>query len=126
MTSRAKLLAMPAVALATVAIAACGGSTGSSNTTSRTSSAAANLIKLKNIKFVPGVLHIARGDSVTWKWEDADIDTQHNVTSTGAKHFKNSPTQMSGTYTITFATAETYTFECTIHPASMQGKIIVG
>jgi plastocyanin len=47
------------------------------------------------------------------------------VTSTGHKHFKSSTTKMKGTYTVRFTTAGTYEFECTIHPASMQGKIIV-
>jgi plastocyanin len=126
-TSRTKFLALPAVlALTAGALAAFGGG-ASAATTGATASAAtaSHLVTLKNIKFHPGVLHIARGDSVTWKWEDADIDTQHNVTSTGKKHFKSSTTKMSGTYTVRFATAGTYDFECTIHPASMQGKIIV-
>lgn len=127
MTHRATHLALPAALLAACSLAACGGT--ASTTTSATTasdSPAGHLITLKDIAFHPGVLHIARGESVTWKWEDAAIDTQHNVTSTGSTSFKSSPTQMSGSYTVRFAVAGTYAFECTIHPASMQGKIIVG
>lgn len=83
------------------------------------------MVTLKNIAFHPAVVHIKTGQSVTWKWEDADIDTQHNVTSTGPDTFTSSTTKMSGTYTIKFAKAGTYNFECTIHPASMTGKVIV-
>ncbi len=83
------------------------------------------LVALKNIAFHPPVVHIKKGQSVTWKWEDADIDTQHNVTSIGATRFKSSSTKMSGTYTIKFTHTGTYKFECTIHPQSMQGKVIV-
>ena len=67
-----------------------------------------------------------RGGTVTWRWEDADIDTEHNVTSIGATHFKSSRTQQSGTYTLKFNKAGVYRFECTIHPLSMQGKVVVG
>jgi plastocyanin len=117
MTHRAKFLAVPVLlALAGWAVSAGPAASAASGS---------HLVTLKNIKFEPGVLHIARGDSVTWKWEDADIDTQHNVTSEGSKHFKSSTTKMRGTYTVKFTAAGTYNFECTIHPASMQGKIIV-
>jgi plastocyanin len=85
----------------------------------------AAVVTLKNIQFHPTAPHIKVGQSVEWIWEDADIDTQHNVTSTGKAHFKSSKTQEKGTYTITFNTAGTYDFECTIHPQSMQGKVVV-
>lgn len=119
-----KRLIYISAAFAAVAVLAACGSSGTASV-SRTAAAAGHLITLKDIQFHPGVLRIKRGDSVTWKWEDADISTQHNVTSLGPTHFKSSTTKMTGTYTITFATAGTYAFECSIHPASMQGKIIV-
>jgi plastocyanin len=84
------------------------------------------VVALHNIQFHPGVLHVAVGGTVTWRWEDADIDTEHNVTSIGSTHFKSSRTQQRGTYTLKFNKAGVYRFECTIHPLSMQGKIVVG
>jgi len=47
------------------------------------------------------------------------------VTSTGHKHFKKFHDEDEGHYTVRFTTAGTNELECTIHPASMQGKIIV-
>jgi len=50
-----------------------GGSASSQRAAGAIASAAtaSHLITPKNINFHPGVLHVARGDSVTWKWEDA-------------------------------------------------------
>jgi len=84
------------------------------------------VVTLHNIQFHPGLVHVAVGGTVTWHWEDADIDTEHNVTSIGDTHFKSSRTQQSGTYTLKFNKAGIYRFECTIHPLSMQGKVVVG
>jgi plastocyanin len=126
MTTRARLLAAPVALLVLAALGACGSSNPTTNTTSTTAASPAGpTITLKNIQFHPADLHISRGATVTWKWEDADIATQHNVTSTGGRAFKGSPTQMTGTYSVKFTTAGTYDFECTIHPASMQGHITV-
>jgi plastocyanin len=114
-----------------VAIAAAAGALAASGFASPTlagaSSTPANshVITLKNITFHPAKLRVAVGQAVTWKWEDAALDTQHNVTSTGAARFKSSPTKMTGTYTVRFTHIGTYHFECTIHPQSMQGEIIV-
>jgi plastocyanin len=105
------------------AIAACGGSAATGS--NRTAVAVSHVITLKDIRFHPSVLRIALGDRVTWRWEDADISTQHNVTSIGSAHFKSSSTTMTGSYTVTFPAVGTYAFECSIHPASMQGKIVV-
>jgi plastocyanin len=42
-----------------------------------------------------------------------------------SKHFKSSKTQERVTYTVTFNAPGTYDFECTIHPQTMQGTVIV-
>jgi plastocyanin len=108
-----------------------GSSTASSSTavksklTAAAHVAAASVVTLHDIQFHPAVVHIKVGGRVTWKWEDADIETPHNVTSIGSKHFKSSTTKMAGTYTVVFNTAGVYKFECTIHPLSMQGRVIV-
>ena len=114
-----------------VAIAAAAGALSASGFASPTLAGASSIpanphtITLKNIAFHPAKLRVAVGQAVTWKWEDAALDTQHNVTSTGAARFKSSPTKMTGTYTVRFTHIGTYHFECTIHPQSMQGEIIV-
>jgi plastocyanin len=86
---------------------------------------AAAIVKLKDIKFTPGRVVISPGQSVTWEFLDADILTSHNVTSVGRLRFHSSPTMRSGSYTIKFDRSGTYKFMCTIHPASMNGEVIV-
>jgi plastocyanin len=131
MTTRARTVSIAVAALATVGvIAGCGGSSSSGKAPSKPGSApsaprGSSVVTLKNLAFHPAVVHIKVGQSVTWEWEDADIDTQHNVTSTGPGSFTSSPTKLSGIYTVTFPKAGTYDFQCTIHPASMNGKVIV-
>lgn len=124
-----RVRALPVLALLGVAgvIAAADGlsTAAASPWHSARAAAATPVVALKNIQFHPSTVHIKVGQSVTWKWEDADIETPHNVTSIGSKHFKSSTTKMTGTYTVVFNTAGVYKFECTIHPLSMQGRVIV-
>ncbi|MGA3361901.1 MAG: cupredoxin domain-containing protein [Solirubrobacteraceae bacterium] len=128
MTLRSKamsVLLLPGFALA---IAASGGFSTAAASVDRSAATASTtqVVTLHDIQFHPATVHIKVGQSVVWKWEDADIETQHNVTSIGRTKFKSSPTMLRGTYTVRFNTAGTYRFECTIHPLSMQGKVVVG
>jgi plastocyanin len=123
MTPRLKALPILLLPALVLAIAGSGGSA-----TAATSASAASttpVVSLHDIQFHPATVHIKVGQSVVWKWEDADIETQHNVTSIGHTKFRSSPTMLRGTYTVRFNTAGTYRFECTIHPLSMQGKVVV-
>jgi plastocyanin len=120
MLSRNRCLAAAIVLSATYALSACGGGTRAASV--RTATA---VVTLKNIAFHPAVVRIKAGQSVTWRWEDGDIDTEHNVTSIGRARFASSQTKMEGTYTVTFTHKGTYRFECTIHPQSMQGTVVV-
>lgn len=89
------------------------------------SSAAKNhAVALKNIMITPTRLKIRHGESVTWTWGDAAIDSPHNVTSYGKLRFRSSPTKRVGTYSVRFARKGTYTYHCTIH-GNMMGRIIV-
>src|SRR3984957_2361225 len=83
-------------------------------------------IRLQNIAIKPSKVTIQRGSTVTWQWLDGHIDTAHNVTSLpGGPQFKASGTRQTGSYTVRFNTPGKYLYECTIHPASMQGEIVV-
>lgn len=83
-------------------------------------------IRLQNIAIHPAQLTIKAGSIVTWRWLDAHIDTDHNVTSLpGGLQFKPSGTRLTGVYSIRFQKPGKYFYECTIHPASMQGEIVV-
>ena len=77
---------------------------------------------LKNLRFSPSAVSIGRGQTVTWRW--ADGGTPHNVISTSGSRFHSSSTKVSGSYTVRFTRAGTYSYVCTIHPG-MRGKVIV-
>lgn len=76
-------------------------------------------VSTKGIRFSPSTVTIRRGQTVTWKFDDGS--TPHNVV---AAHFRSSPTRNSGTYTVRFTRAGTYSYVCTIHPG-MRGKVVV-
>jgi plastocyanin len=82
------------------------------------SSAHTTTVTLKHISFVKETVRIHAGDKVRWVWKDPTVP--HNVTF--AK--RHSKTQQTGTYTLTFARAGTFTYHCTIHPG-MDGKVVV-
>jgi plastocyanin len=82
--------------------------------------AAGHTVILKDLRFHPGDITINRGDSVTWLWRDGEV--AHNVTF----HGFHSRTQSSGSYTVRFTRAGSYSYDCTIHVAEgMKGKIVV-
>jgi len=85
-----------------------------------------HVIKAKNIAFTPERLTIHPGDRVTWKFLDANLRSPHTVTSEGSQRFKDSPNpRLTGSFTVTFKKRGTYRFQCTVHPASMNGAITV-
>jgi plastocyanin len=86
-------------------------------------------VRLQNIAFHPAQVTIDSGSSVRWVWLDKRLDTSHNVTpragGAGGLRFKASSTRLSGSYTVRFEKTGRYLYECTIHPASMQGSVTV-
>jgi plastocyanin len=84
-------------------------------------------VTLHNFQFNPMTVTIKPGTTVTWKWEDGAEGT-HNLTplkKKGGLLFKGTGNRASGTYSVTFTKAGTYYYECSIHPLTMQAKIIV-
>jgi plastocyanin len=103
-------LATAAIAAAAVIPASALGGAGA---------ASVHTVILKNFRFHPPTLTIRRGDKVKWVWGE---QTEHNVTF----HSFHSRTQESGSYTVRFTRAGTYSYHCTIHVAEgMKGKIVV-
>jgi plastocyanin len=88
-----------------------------------------NFTSNRNATISPAVDTVAVGGTVTWTWT-AQATNTHNVTSSGSPSFPSSTTQTQPfTYgPITFATAGTYVYFCTIHgspTAGMRGRIVV-
>ena len=73
----------------------------------------------------PAVDTITVGDNVTWAWNAAG---SHSVQSTGTPAIFRNSVVMSGahdSYTVTFNTPGTYTYQCGVHGAAMTGRIVV-
>ena len=72
--------------------------------------------------FSPATVTIQAGQSVTWSW----VSGLHGVVSDSApRAFADSPTQASGQYSATFATAGSYPYHCAVHGAMMSGTVVV-
>ena len=72
-----------------------------------------NDVYIVDMAFVPNTITVAAGTTITWTNKDG---TSHNVTSnTGL--FSSGSLANGRTFTFTFATAGTYSYYCSIHPA---------
>jgi len=77
----------------------------------------------RNSSTDPATDTIAAGGSVTWTWAANSIG--HSVRSTGTSTFPSSVVMTTGTYAVTFNSAGTYTYNCSVHGSSMAGTIVV-
>lgn len=125
-TASAVLTLGPAAG-ANAVTATAAGLTGSPVTFSATGEAAAtgSDVSVGNDFFAPATLQVAAGTTVTWTW--APGATSHSVQSTGTPSFTSSAIMTGGgsTYSVTFNTAGTYTYDCVVHGAAMSGTIVV-
>ncbi len=80
-----------------------------------------NTVTVSNNSYSPAGLSVTPGTTVTWQWAPAAVE--HNVTFDDGPQ---SPTQSSGTFPRTFASAGSFPYHCTIHGATvMSGTITV-
>src|SRR5687768_7030522 len=92
-----------AVAVCLLTLGACGGSDGADIDTAASSTTAAvdgegsSIVVLKGNKYVPEVVTISTGETVTWEWDDGAV--AHDVN--GGDAFK-SEIQPDGTFEHTF------------------------
>jgi plastocyanin len=69
---------------------------------------------------------IAAGATVTWTWNESG--TPHGIQSTGSPSFASETGTQStngATYKVTFTTAGTYTYNCSVHLNQMTGRVVV-
>lgn len=72
-----------------------------------------NDVSIENMMFSPGTITVTANTTIKWTNNDG---MTHTVTSnTGI--FDSGNISAGGTYSHTFATAGTYPYHCTIHPA---------
>lgn len=86
----------------------------------------AGAVLVENFRFRPASISITAGQTVTWTNMSASV---HNVTAndasfaSGALAVANSG-NAGGSFSHQFATAGTFTYQCTIHP-QMTGTVVV-
>jgi plastocyanin len=111
--------AVAAVVAGGLLLGACGDDDGGSGESGLADSNEAGTVILKGNEFRPEKISVKVGDTVTWKWQDSNV--QHDVN--GGDLFK-SEIMKEGTFTHTFDEAGTFDYKCTVHPA-MTGTVEV-
>lgn len=109
------------VLMATLGLAACGGSSTSTGP-QRTPALAADVAATPALAFTPGTVTVAQGGTVTFKFGSVG----HNVYFDNAS---GAPANITGVNanvnkSVTFTTTGTYEYDCHIHPG-MSGTVIV-
>jgi plastocyanin len=113
----------------------CGGSSGgtepATNNGPGPGGSAPTTVTVANNNYAPDRVTVARGATVTWRWDSCTGDvyggqtcTSHSVTfdDGGA----SAPSQNEGTFARTFANAGTFTYYCSAHGrAAMSGSVVV-
>ena len=119
---RIHVLAIAALVCAT----ACGGSSDSPATTTGpgsnpppTTPTATTKVSVGNDFFQPSAIQVTVGSTVTWTWDSNAV--VHNVTFPDGSGSGN--LGASATFSKTFSTAGTFSYQCTIH--GMSGSIVV-
>ncbi len=80
-----------------------------------------NEVWIQGMAFTPATIYVTAGTTITWTNK---MTIAHTVTSdTGL--FDSGTLNPNGTFSMTFATAGTYSYHCSIHPTTMMGKVIV-
>ena len=125
--------------LALAALAGCSGSTyptsgGSGGGGGDGGGGAAGQIVVGNILFKsshnesqnPAIDTVAVGSTVTWTWT-ATGSVPHSVQSQGSSSFPSSAILAGDgkTYSVTFNTPGTYSYDCAVHGTAMTGTIVV-
>ena len=80
-------------------------------------------VAYRNITIAPDTLKVKVGSTIKWTNYDS---VEHNVTSeSGPQHFASADFGEGGTYEVKLTRPGVIHYECTIHPASMNGTIEV-
>jgi plastocyanin len=112
-TRQRSLIAVVGLALAAAPVAA--------STAGVAGAASTKTVTMKNIRYSPSAVTIARGDSVRWNWRDGSI--RHDVRFSNGG-LKASPLKSAGTYRLTFRKKGTFRFFCSVH-SEMKGRVTV-
>jgi plastocyanin len=107
--------------------AACGGSTGPYGNTSGGGQPGANQVFMQGSAFNPATRTVSAGTTVQWVNRDGVTHTVTYSSGPGSA-FSSGNIAPGGSFTVTFATAGTVQYYCSIHGspgAGMHGTIVV-
>lgn len=79
-------------------------------------------VSIQNFAFSPATVHVKLGGTVTWTNKDA---TPHTVTDLNGS-FDSGSMPVDQTFKMTFNTAGTFTYHCTIHSMMPNATVVVG
>ncbi|MGH3926295.1 MAG: cupredoxin domain-containing protein, partial [Pseudonocardiaceae bacterium] len=81
-------------------------------------------VSMEGLQFVPALLTVAVGDTVTWTNNDTAL---HTVTVTdGPEIFESELLNPGDTFTYTFTKAGTYEYYCAVHPDMKASVLVTG
>jgi plastocyanin len=79
-------------------------------------------VVIENFTFLPALLTVARGTTVTWANHDEE---PHNIVNVGQpRRFRSQAVDGGESYSFAFIEPGTYKYICSIHP-HMEGTIVV-
>ncbi len=111
------------VAVAAIAVAGCNSTTSTYGTGGGGGgNPGPNQVFMQNIAFNPTTRTVAKGTTVQWVNQDGVTHTVTKVSGPGAAF--NSSVASGGNFSVTFDSAGTIQYHCTIH-AGMTGTIVV-
>ena len=100
-----------------------GGGGGGGQAGAVTVGTGIQFVSSHNASTNPAVDTITAGSTMTWTWSGT---LPHSVRSAGTPAFASSGVHTgAGTYSVTFTTPGTYTYDCSVHGGAMTGTIVV-
>lgn len=92
------------------------------NSSTTTAPQSTNSVTIQNFAFSPSAITVKKGTTVTWANQDS---ATHTVTETDGQDGPKSDNLVTGkTYSFTYNTVGTFTYDCSIH-TSMTGTVTV-
>ena len=80
-------------------------------------------VTIADFSFTPPSILVAADAMVTWTWTGGAL---HNVTFANATITSSGASKATGTHQATMPSAAgVYTYQCTVHPSTMQGTVTV-
>ena len=122
-----------AVAALPLLLGACGGDNGSAAGDGAGAGAGPEVV-VDLVAFMPETIEVTAGATVTWRQKDAGAHTVTSgtvvqggagVTQKPDGRFDSGQVATGATFRHTFGEAGTYTYFCTLHPATMRGEVRV-